>query len=91
MLNVLKDPLRRILLEYLAQGPYSTVALANITGAEYDDVRNRVRGLLNAFAIIHIRDHTYRAVPYPANCIRRYFDVLLTAAVYTHGVGIGFN
>lgn len=84
LLSLLGDPLRRAILEQVVQAPGRTRGLALATGAPAQDIRHRVRSLWRGGAILRTRDNFYMAAPYPAACLRKYLDLLLTATAFTH-------
>ncbi|MEP6968363.1 MAG: hypothetical protein ABI906_09810 [Pseudomonadota bacterium] len=89
LLTLLGDPLRRVVFERLARHPCNTGVLADMTGAGGQDVGHRLRGLSKAGAIVRARHSFYSADPYPADCVRKYVDVLLTMTAYTQGADLG--
>jgi hypothetical protein len=91
LLTLLGDPLRRVVFEHLARRQYKTGGLAIMTGATRQEISHRVRTLSKAGAVLRTHDHFKIAAPYPVDCLRKYLDVLLTIAVYTHGGGVGVS
>jgi len=89
LLGVLGDPLRRVVLERVAGRSRDTGCLAAETGTRPGDIAHRLRVLIRAGVVVRTRDHFYLARPYPAACLRKYLDVLLTLAAHTHGAGAG--
>ncbi|MEP6966974.1 MAG: hypothetical protein ABI906_02735 [Pseudomonadota bacterium] len=89
LLTLLGDPLRRVVLEQMARRPCNTSLLAVMTGAGSQDIGHRIRGLAKAGAVAPARNGFYFADPRPADCVRKYLDVLLTMTAYTQGAGAG--
>jgi hypothetical protein len=83
VLNALRDPLGRIVLECLSQRPQDPLALVERTGREYDAIRYQIRKLIAVGAISKLEHYYYIANPYASHAIRSYADVLLTLSSYT--------
>ena len=70
MLDVLGDPLRRSVFEHLSRHRAAAGNLVHRLGAEYEEIRYRVSGLLSVDAITRTRDNHYGANPRAADAIR---------------------
>jgi len=83
VLNALRDPLGRIVLECLSRRPHDPLALIEKTGREYDAIRYQIRKLIAVGAISRLEHFYYLANPYAPRAVRNYVDVLLTLSSYT--------
>jgi hypothetical protein len=83
VLNALRDPLGRTVLEHLSRRPHDPLALTEKTGRKYDEIRYQLRKLIAAGAISRMEHFYYRANPKASHAIRNYVDVLLTLTSYT--------
>ncbi|MGH7025051.1 MAG: hypothetical protein ACREEB_15880 [Caulobacteraceae bacterium] len=84
VLNALRDPLGRTVLEYLSRRPHDPFALIERTGRKYDEIRYQIRKLIAAGAISKMEHFYYLANPHASRAVGNYVDVLLTLASYTN-------
>jgi len=83
VLNALRDPLGRIVLECLSRRPHDPLALTEETGRDYDAIRYQIRKLIAVGAISKLEHFYYLANPHAPHAVRNYVDVLLTLSSYT--------
>lgn len=84
VLNALRDPLGRTVLERLSRRPHDPLALVEMTGRNYDEIKYQVRKLIAIGAISKMKHFYYVANPHASHAVRSYVDVLLTLASYTN-------
>jgi hypothetical protein len=83
VLNALRDPLGRMVLECLSRRPQDPLALIEKTGREYDAIRYQIRKLIAVCAISKLDHFYYLANPRASHAVQSYVDVLLTLSSYT--------
>jgi hypothetical protein len=83
VLNALRDPLGRMVLECLSRRPHDPLALVEKTGREYDAIRYQIRKLIAVGAISRLDHFYYLANPQASHAVQSYVDVLLTLSSYT--------
>ncbi len=86
LLTLLRDPVRRTLLESLSRTPSRAApALVHATGAETEDLYHHLRCLTRSGALTRSRHHTYAVDPAALTAVRCYFDALLALSALGSG------
>lgn len=86
LLTLLRDPVRRTLLESLSRTPSRAApALVHATGAGAEDLYHHLRCLTRSGALTRSRHHTYAVDPAALTAVRCYLDALLALSALNAG------